>query len=72
MEAILGDQRFLAGEDVTLADIALGAEIPLLKYIYPSFISPKLQSWYDRTLRDVPALEEYNSGLNYDILFKRN
>ena len=71
VEAILGDQRFLAGENVTLADISFGVEVPMIKVLYPSFISPKLQAWYDRTLRDVPALEEYNSQADYTAFLKK-
>jgi len=71
LESILGDSRFFGGEDVSIADISLGASMPILKLLYPSLVSITLQAWYDRTLRDVPELEEYNDKVNYASILSK-
>ena len=71
LEAILGNQKFFAGDTATIADISLGAGIPILKVLYPGLMSVKLQSWYDRVLRDIPELDEINDQYDYKPLLQQ-
>ena len=60
LETILGDQQFFAGDKVTLADISLGCSVPFLKEIQPELFTAKLEAWFVRLCKAVPAFVEYN------------
>lgn len=60
IEAILGDQLFFAGDHVTIADISLGVTFPYFKMLDPTFSNDKLEAWYERVKKVVPALAELN------------
>lgn len=57
---LLGDQTFFAGENVTLADISLGASVPTMKMFFKDMWTEKLESWYSRLSKAVPQLADLN------------
>ena len=59
LHRILGDQPFLAGPTVTLADISLAASYPWLSFA--ELVTPQMEAWYRRVLEQVPQLAECNS-----------
>lgn len=76
LEAILGDQPYLAGDQVTIADISLGVIVPFVKPMLndSTFSNPKLEAWYERVKEAVPALAELNAeGMKaFQKLFEAN
>ena len=61
METLLGDQKFFGGDHVTIADISLGVSLPSLEKVEPSLgPNEKLDAWYQRLIKEVPVLHEYN------------
>lgn len=60
LESLLGEQAFFAGENITLADISLGASVPVMKMFFKDMWPEKLESWYSRLSKIVPQLPELN------------
>ncbi|XP_017480610.1 PREDICTED: glutathione S-transferase 4-like [Rhagoletis zephyria] len=58
LESLLGEQKFFAGENITLADISLGASVPVMKMFFKDMWPKKLESWYIRLSESVPQLPE--------------
>lgn len=63
LEAILGDNPFFTGANVTLADISLAVSIPIVKHMFTGLLTEKLAAWYDRVGKAVPGVVEYEATL---------
>ncbi|KAH9399409.1 Glutathione S-transferase [Tyrophagus putrescentiae] len=76
LETIMGDSEFVAGNEVTIADISIAVTIPILKaMVNENFITAKLLRWYERVLVKIPALKQLNEeafngyiGLKHNLL----
>jgi len=62
LEQLLDYHLFFTGNQVTLADISIGASAPVVKSLFPSLWSDKLDAWLQRTQQVVPALREVNES----------
>lgn len=61
LESIMGNWKFVAGNEVSIADISIAVTIPILKaFVNEEFIPCKLQQWYERVLAKVPELKPLN------------
>lgn len=60
LETLLGDNKFFAGDSVTIADISLGVSIPFMNQFEACLSSPKFDAWYERLVKEVPTLLELN------------
>lgn len=65
LDTLLGEQKFFAGDQVTLADLSLGVVIPAIpKYLESDdYLSDRLKRWIDRAQTACPALKEINEAL---------
>lgn len=68
IEEILGEQNFLAGDQVTLADISLAVSVPYFKLVFAQHWTEKLEQWNKRVLAAVPSLKELNDQVNFKTL----
>lgn len=63
LETILAKQKFLTGDDATLADISVGAELPNLTLVgkdLKALLSSKLNDYLDRVHVAIPELKALN------------
>lgn len=62
LHQILGEQPFLTGSTVTIADICLAASYHWLEIV--NLITPQIEAWYQRVLVEVPQLAVCNGKTN--------
>lgn len=68
LEAILGEQDFFAGSQVTLADISLVVSIPVIESLFPTLLTPKLSAWAQRVEKALPVVKELHDELKKNPL----
>lgn len=60
LELILGEKKFLTGDELTLADISIAAEFPNLKNVRNDLLTPKITDYQTRVHEACPELKELN------------
>lgn len=61
LEKIMGNKKFVAGNEVSIADISIAVTIPILKaFVNEEFVTSKLHKWYECVLVKVPELKLLN------------
>lgn len=67
--ALKGDKKFVAGPNVTLADISLAMTYTFLEKFFPEEVKP-LNQWYKDVETAVPAVKEINDALDFSPIME--
>ena len=62
--ALKGDNKFLAGNDASIADISLAMSYTFSKYLFEEEFKP-LEQWYKNVEIAIPAVKEINDAVDF-------
>lgn len=64
LETMIGNKKFLIGDNVTLADISLASEFPNLRLVREGLITPKILEYQRRVEAACPHLQKLNQVID--------
>lgn len=67
LETIIGECKYVAGDEVSIADISLATTMPILSLFGDGFIPQKIADWYERVVAEVPDLKQINDEADYSV-----
>lgn len=66
-ETLLGENKFVTGDNLTLADISFAATLPTIKIFDGSLLTPKTLEYIKRVEDATPELKKLNAVLDVPL-----